>query len=159
MMAKSIPVLLVTLMASWALAPSSASAQVADVAVVVNPANPVGGISLTELRKIFAGEKRSWQGGLPMHPIVRAPGCHERVVLLRLLAMSESEYKQYWTAQVFRGEVGSEPLSVPSIGMQKEAMAVYSGAISLVDANDVKPGMKVVKIDGHLPGEPGYPLH
>jgi hypothetical protein len=25
-------------------------------------------------------------------------------VLLKLLAMSENEYEQYWTAQVFRGE-------------------------------------------------------
>ncbi len=158
MMAKSIRVLLVALMTGVIFA-ASASAQLVDVAVVVNPANPVGSISLTDLHKIFAGEKRSWQGGLPMRPIVRAPGCHERLVLLRLLAMSESEYKQYWTAQVFRGEVGSEPLSVPSIGMQKEAISVFPGAITLVEASEVKPGMKVVKLDGHLPGEPGYPLH
>jgi len=157
-MVKSIPVLLVVLIAGVVFS-ASASAQLADVAVVVNPANPVGSISLTDLRKIFAGEKRSWQGGLSMRPIVRAPGCHERLVLLRLLAMSENEYKQYWTAQVFRGEVGSEPLSVPSIGMQKEAISVFPGAITLVEASEVKPGMKVVKLDGHLPGEPGYPLH
>jgi hypothetical protein len=43
--------------------------------------------------------------------------------------------------------------------MQKEAIALYSGAISLVDVSDLKPGMKVVKLDGHLPSEPGYPLH
>jgi CBS domain-containing protein len=158
MLAKSIPVLLLALITGVVFA-ASASAQLVDVAVVVNPANPVGSISLTDLRKIFAGEKRSWQGGLPMRPIVRAPGCHERLALLRLLGMSESEYKQYWTAQIFRGEVGSEPLSVPSVGMQKEAIALYSGAISLVDVSDLKPGMKVVKLDGHLPSEPGYPLH
>jgi hypothetical protein len=158
MMAKSIPVLLAALLTGLVFA-ASASAQLADVAVVVNPANPVGSISLSDLHKIFAGEKRSWQGGLPMRPIVRAAGCHERLVLLRLLGMSESEYKQYWTAQIFRGEVGSEPLSVPSVGMQKEAIALYSGAISLVDVSDLKPGMKVVKLDGHLPSEPGYPLH
>jgi hypothetical protein len=158
MVAKSIPVLLAALLTVLVFA-ASASAQVTEVAVVVNPANPVTSISLTDLRKIFAGEKRSWQGGLPMHPIVRAPGCHERLALLRLLAMSESEYKQYWRAQVFRGEVGSEPLSVPSVGMQKEAVVLYSGAISLVDASEVKPGMKVIKLDGHLPGEPGYSLH
>ena len=158
-MAKSTPVLFVALMASLTFAPSLASAQLADVAVVVNPANPVSSISLAELRKIFAGEKRSWQGGLPMRPIVRPQGCHERLALLRLLGMSEGEYKQHWTAQVFRGEVGSEPSTVPSVGMQKEAISVLPGAITLVDASDVKPGMKVVKIDGHLPGEPGYPLH
>jgi hypothetical protein len=158
MMSKSIPLLLMALITGVVFA-ASASAQFTEVAVVVNPANPVGSISLSDLRKIFAGEKRSWQGGLPMHPIVRAPGCHERLVLLRLLGMSESEYKQYWTAQVVRGEVGSEPLSVPSVGMQKEAVALYSGAISLVEASEVKPGMKVIKLDGHFPGEPGYSLH
>lgn len=158
MFAKPIPVLMMALMAGLVFAPS-ASAQLADVAVVVNPSNPVSSLSLIELRKIFAGEKRSWQGGAPVRPFVRPPGCHERLVLLRLLGMSESEYKQHWTTLVFRGEVGSEPSSVPSIGMQKEALSVFSGAITLVDANDVKPGMKVIKIDGHLPGEPGYPVH
>jgi hypothetical protein len=29
----------------------------------------------------------------------------------------------------------------------------------LVDAQDVKPGMKVVRLEGHMPGEAGYPLH
>jgi hypothetical protein len=75
---------------------------------------------------------------------VRLPGCRERLVLLSLLGMSESEYKQYWAAQVFRGEADSEPFAVPSVGMQKEAMKVFPGAISLVSAQDVKPGMKII---------------
>jgi hypothetical protein len=157
MVAKSIPVLLLTALISLVALPA-ASAQ-GDVAVVVNPANPISNFSLIELRKIFTGERHSWQGGLSIHPIVRRPGCHERLVLLHLLGMSESQYKQYWTAQVFRGEASSEPPSVPSVGMQKEAMQVFPGAISLVDATDVKPGMKIVKVEGYLPGESGYPLH
>ena len=52
MMAKSIPVLLVALMTGVIFA-ASASAQLVDVAVVVNPANPVGSISLTDLHKIL----------------------------------------------------------------------------------------------------------
>jgi hypothetical protein len=45
--------------------------------------------------------------------------------------------------------------------MVKEAAAVLPGAISLLDARDIKTNMilKVIKVDGHLPGEPGYPLH
>jgi hypothetical protein len=89
---------------------------------------------------------------------VRPPGTHERLVLLRLLKMSENEYQQYWAAQVFRGEATSPPSVVPSVGMQKEAVLAFRGALTLVDASDVKPGMKVIKLDGHLPGEPGYPL-
>jgi hypothetical protein len=73
--------------------------------------------------------------------------------------MSESEYKRYWTAQVFRGEADAEPLVVPSVGMQREALAVFSGAITLVNAPDVKPGMKVIKVDNLLPGAAGYAVH
>lgn len=138
---------------------SSAVAQTGAVAVVVSEKNPVTNVSTPELRKLFAGEKRFWTGGLPVKLFVRAPEAHERVVLLRLLGMSESEYKQYWTAQVFRGEAQAEPVALFSNGMQKEALAVYPGAVALVSFQDVKPGMKVVKVDGHLPGEPGYPLH
>jgi ABC-type phosphate transport system substrate-binding protein len=136
-----------------------ASAQNTDVAVVVNPDNPVAGLTLVDLRKIFAGEKRSWPGGLPIKLVVRAPGCHERLALLRLLNMSESEYKQYWTAQVLRGEASSEPVAVFSNGFQKEAIRALPGGIALVDAQDAKSVAKVVKLDGHLPGEAGYPLH
>ena len=157
MVVKSIPVLLLALMAS-VVSVTPAQAQGGEVAVVVNPANPIKDLTLVELRKVFAGEKRSWPGGVAIRLIVRPPGSHERFVLLRLLGMSESEYKQYWTAQVFRGEAGSEPVVVPSVGMQKEALSAFPGAISLVDARDVKPGMKVVKVEGLLPGETGYPL-
>jgi hypothetical protein len=43
--------------------------------------------------------------------------------------------------------------------MQLEALTVFPGATTLVSARDVKPGMKVLKVNGHLPGEAGYPLH
>jgi len=138
---------------------SSAVAQTGAVAVVVSEKNPVTNVSTPELRKLFAGEKHFWTGGLPVKLFVRAPEAHERVALLKLLGMSESEYKHYWTAQVFRGEAQAEPVALFSNGMQKEALVVYPGAVALVSFQDVKPGMKVVRVDGHLPGEPGYPLN
>jgi hypothetical protein len=130
-----------------------------DVAVVVSSGNPVTNISLNDLRKIFAGMKHSWPSGEPVKLVTRGRGCVERLALLRLLEMSEIEYKQYWTAQIFRGEADAEPLVIPSVGMQKEALKLFPGAITFINSADVKPGMKVVKIDGVLPGAPGYPLH
>jgi hypothetical protein len=73
--------------------------------------------------------------------------------------MTENEYKQYGTAQVFRGEAPAEPVALFSSGMQKEAVAVYPGAVALVNFQDVKPGMKMVRVDGHMPGEAGYPFN
>ena len=156
-MVKLIPLLLV-LASLLLLLPASAQGG-GDLAVIVNLGNPTSNLSLTELRKIFAGEKHAWPGGAPVKLIVRGPGCREHLILLQLLRMSESEYKQYWTAQVLRGEASSEPVVVPSVGMQREAILTFPGAITLVNAGEVKPGMKIVRLDGHFPGEPGYPLH
>lgn len=133
--------------------------QTGNVAVVVNEKNPIKNLTTSELRKLFVGEKRSWSGGLPVRLFVRAPGAYERIVLLKLLGMSESEYQRYWTAQVFRGEAQSEPVGLFSNGMQKEAVALYPGAVALVNFQDVKLGMKVVRVDGHMPDEAGYPIN
>lgn len=135
-----------------------AVAQTEDVAVVVNSKNQLENLSGPDLRKIFAGEKRSWAGGLPIKLFVPAPGVRERAVLLKLLGMTETAYKQYWTAKVFRGEAQAEPAALSSSGMQKDAVAVYAGAILLVNFQDVTSGMKVLTIEGQKPGEAGYPL-
>jgi hypothetical protein len=144
----------------WGLAGSyCAFAQTGDVAVVVNVKNPVNNLSVAELRKLFAGEKHFWSGTVAVKLFVRAPGAEERVVLLKLLGMSEGEYKQYWTALVFRGDAQSQPVALFSNGMQKEAVTIYPGAVALMILQDVKVGMKVVRVDGHMPQEPGYPLN
>jgi ABC-type phosphate transport system substrate-binding protein len=137
---------------------SSAAAQTGVVAVVVNEKNSVNNLSTPELRKLFAGEKHFWDGGVAVKLFVRAPGAYERVVLLKLLGMSEGEYRKYWTAQVFRGDAQVEPVALFSNGMQKEAVTIYPGAVVLMNLQDVKPGMKVVRVDGHRPGETGYPF-
>ena len=146
--------------AGWLLcgAPVLSLAQSSEVAVVVNDSNKTTELSLPELRKILAGERRSWPGGASVKLFVRPSGTHERAVLLKLLGMSESEYTQYWTAQVFRGEAQSEPIVLPSNGMQKEAVLLYPGAIALMEVKDVKPGLKVLKVNGRTTGEPTYPL-
>ena len=135
-----------------------AHAQAGDVAVVVSPKNNVSNLSLADVRRIFAGEKNSWSGGRPIKILVRGTGTLERNAMLRLLGVSETEFKQHWSAQIYRGEAKEEPILLPSNGMQKEALGVYTDAIALVDAKDIKGGMKVIKVDGHLPGEAGYPL-
>ena len=136
-----------------------AMAQKGDMAVVVNLKNSVNNLSGAELRNLFAGDKLSWPGGTTVKLFVRAPGTQERAALLKLLGMSESEYKQHWISQVFRGEAQAEPLTLPSNGMEKEAVAAFPGGIALMNAQDVKPGIKVLRVNGRLPGEPGYPLH
>lgn len=136
-----------------------AEAKGVDVAVIVNPMNPVDSVTSGDLRKIFSGEKLSWKNGLPVAVFVRAPQAHEREVLLnRVLRMTESEYRTYWVKKVYSGEAQREPLSLLSNGMQLEAVRSERGGIALIVMPDLHPGVKVLRVDGKLPGAPGYPL-
>ena len=130
-----------------------------DVAVVVNSDTPVSDLSLSEVRKVLLGERQYWNSKLPVTLLIRAPVARERDVVLKVIyQMSEAQFKQYWVAKIFRAEVASPPKIVYSNDMQYEMVAAIPGAIAFVDARAVRPGVRVLKVDGHLPGEKGYPL-
>jgi ABC-type phosphate transport system substrate-binding protein len=131
-----------------------------DVAVIVNPKNTVDNLSMAELAKIFRGERQYWRTDLPVLLLLRTPGSYEREVALRsIFRMSESQYKQYWISRIMRAEATAPPAELYSSGMTKEGVSSIPGSIGCISANEVKPGVKVVRINGRLPGETGYPLH
>ncbi len=131
----------------------------ADVAIVVNQDTPVSELSLSEVRKVLLGERQYWSSKLPIVLLIRAPVARERDVVLKVIyQMSETQYNQFWVAKIFRAEAAAAPKIVYSNDMQFELIAAIPGAIAFVDARNVRPGMKVVRVDGHLPGERAYPL-
>lgn len=131
----------------------------ADVAVVVHPDTPVSDLSLAEVRKVLLGERQYWSAKLPVVLLIRAPVAREREVVLRVIyQMTEAQFKQYWVAKIFRAEAASPPKIVYSNDMQYELVTAIPGAIAFVDSRNVRPGPKVLRVDGHLPGERGYPL-
>lgn len=130
-----------------------------DIAVVVHPETPVNGLTLAELRKIYRGERLYWKTGLPIVLLIRSQGTRERDVILRtVFQMREEDYKKFWVAKIMRAEAASAPVEIYSNGMIKEGVAGVKGAVGCMAASDLRPGIKVLRIDGHLPGEPGYPL-
>ncbi|HUI75570.1 MAG TPA: hypothetical protein VLX32_11515 [Candidatus Acidoferrum sp.] len=131
-----------------------------DIAVVVHPDTPVDDLSLADVRKVLLGDRQYWNSKLPVTLLIRAPVAREREVVLRVIyQMTEAQFKQYWIAKIFRAEAASPPKIVYSNDMQLDLVAAIPGAIAFVDSRNVRPGLKVLRIDGHLPGEPGYPLH
>jgi hypothetical protein len=139
---------------------SSAQAQQeSDIAVVVNDDTPVGDLSLAEVRKLFLGERQYWNAKLPVVLLIRAPVARERDVVLRVIyQMSETQFKQYWVAKIFRAEVASPPKVVYSNDLQYELVSAMPGAIAFVDSRSVHHGVKVVRVEGLLPGDKNYPL-
>ena len=141
------------------LAPGTASGAAEGMAVIVHPGTPVEGLTFAEMRRVFLGERQYWSAGLPIVLIVRAPVARERqVVLNKIYGMTESQFKQYWIARIFRDETTSTPKVVYSNQTINELVGAIPGAISLVRAEDITPGVKVIPINGALPGEGTYPL-
>jgi len=130
-----------------------------DMAVVVNPSTPISDLSMAEVRKVFRGDRQYWTKDVPVVLLIRAPRSRERDVILKTLyEMTEAQFKQYWIAKIFRAEATAAPKIVYSNDMAKELVSVIPGAIAFIPEGDVAEGLKIVKIDGRLPGERGYPL-
>jgi len=130
-----------------------------DVAVVVHPDTPVSNLTLAEVRKVFLGDRQYWSTNIPVVLLIRAPVARERNVVLKVIyQMSESQFKQYWIAKIFRAESATAPKVVYSNDMANELVTAIPGAIAFIDARDVRAGSKVVRVDGRLPKEPGYQL-
>lgn len=148
------------LAASLLLTSHGAAAAPGDLAIVVHPSTPVSQLTFAELRQVFMGDRQYWTREMPVVLLVRAPTSAERDAVLRLIyQMRDAQFKQYWIAKVFRADTASPPKIVNSNELTRQLVAAIPGAIAFMPHSDVKPDVKVLKIDGHLPGESGYKLH
>ena len=154
-----LPLLLILLAhGRWAI-PVSAQGT-GDVAVVVHPDVAVDNLTIAELRRVVLGDREFWPAGLRITLLVRAPIAHERdVVLKSLCQMTEAQFRQHWIAKVFRADTALAPKIVYSAEMAVDMVGRFPGAITFIEASRVSQGLKVLKIDGRLPGEKGYTLH
>src|SRR5579863_3530096 len=130
-----------------------------DIAVVVNAGNPTDNLSLDELKKVLLGQQSRWKNKSKIAVVLRQPGVRERTVLLvKVLQMTEQDFKKSWLGAVFRGEADAEPFVAPSNGSASSYLDVYPGGIAFLPGTDVRRDLKVLKVNGHLPGDSEYPL-
>src|SRR5438477_8957656 len=130
-----------------------------DIAIVVNSAVPIGNLSFDDLRKLVLGDKQYWAGSLRITLLLRAPVARERdVVLRKVYDMNEAQFRQYWIGKVFRAETASGPKIVYSNDMAVSLLSSLPGSIAFIDSGEVPRNLKVLQIDGKLPGQQGYPL-
>lgn len=130
-----------------------------DIAIVVRQDVPVENVTFAELRKLLLGDRQFWSSNLRVTLLVRAPGAREREVVLKTIyQMTEAQFRQYWIAKVFRAEAASGPRVVYSNEMAAELTSAIPGAVAFVEATQVPKGLRVLKINGKLPGDKDYPL-
>ena len=124
-----------------------------QLAIVAEKSNPTTNLSQAELVRIFLAKTRSWPGGTPLVLVVRNPSLADmQLVVRRIFNMTPEEAHAFVQAH-------HEAIMVAE---SDEAVIKYvsetRGAIGVVDLFSITKDIKVIKIDGKLPVEPGYCL-
>jgi len=129
------------------------------LAIVVPKTSPVEDLSMAELRNVFLANQQFWPDRSRITLLIRAPQSDERdYVLNTIYQMDEAQFRQYWIAKMFRAEVARGPKIVFSTDMTLDLVVAIPGSISFMRADQVTGDVKVIRVDGRLPGEDGYPL-
>jgi ABC-type phosphate transport system substrate-binding protein len=154
MLAKKLPVLALVLAA--AIVPACAK----DIAVVANKSGTVTALTMADLVKICKAQTNRWSDGTPVTLIVRDPASPEMTMVEeKIYGMTPNEIRDL-IATANHGRT-NRPAILVADSDQEVIRRVQSapGAVGLVDVYSITGAVKVVKIGGKLPLEPGYPLH
>ena len=141
-------------------APAARAQAPAEIAVIVNKSNPLDDLPLPELREYFLAERGHWPNGKgKVRVVMLEQGAPAREAALRLIYnMTEKAYVSYFLAKKFRGETLDEPRQQSSAAAVIKFVSFVPGAIGYVRPEEVDASVKVLRVDGLAPGDPGYKL-
>ncbi len=149
----------IALVAVFGAGAANAQDKNADLAIIVGKSSALDTVTTADLAKILKAEKAKGSDGVKFALSVREAGSPERAALLgTVYQMTEAEYTKFFLQATFTGAVQSAPKQVAGAAGAKQFVSGTPGGISCVRGSDADDSVKVVKVDGKLPGEDGYPL-
>jgi ABC-type phosphate transport system substrate-binding protein len=138
-------------------APAASAGSDQVLAIIVNQSNSVDNFSLSELRKIFLGERSHWPNGRRITLVMLDPAQPERKVVLReIYGMNEKDLSQHFIQGVFTGVVFVSPKTLANPSDVLKFVFNVPGAIGYVRASDLDGSVKILRVDGRLPDDKDY---
>ena len=133
------------------------------LAVVVHRNSVVDNISFGDLRKMFTGDLRTWPDSSPVFLVQQPPeSLTQRYMLQLLLKTTPSAYNRQLLQTHFQGKplpeikvLNSDASAIKFVLNVPGAVTVVGGAAAVAA---FPSQVKLLKIDGKLPRETGYPL-
>jgi hypothetical protein len=126
------------------------------IAVVVSANSAQRALSNDKLRRVFLAIPSDDDSGRRFVPINLGQSSNVRERFDRaVLRLSPEEAARYWIDQRLRGN--KPPRSASSLELLRRAVQELPGAISYLPLSAVG-SLRVIAIDGRMPGEAGYPL-
>lgn len=119
--------------------------------------NAIRDLDLGDLRAAYRGKKVT-VAGLKLVPFNHPPGAPDRIAFDRIvLGMTPEEVGRYWIDQRIRGG-DAPPRTIDSVSLLVRVIGALPGALAYVREGFTSPELKVVSLEGRLPGDPRYPL-
>jgi ABC-type phosphate transport system substrate-binding protein len=116
-----------------------------EIDVIVNKTNGVSDLPITEVRKLFLGDKSTWPNGKRVTVVMLAPGSPERGAVLReIYKMTEGDYAKYFLQAAFTGRVQAPPKDASPPAQAKQLVVENPGAVAYLKSEDVDDSVKVV---------------
>ncbi len=142
--------------ASSATAPTRARNPV-RLAVIVASDSPITELSIHDLKRLYGGDQVN-AAGKRLVPFNQGTDAQDRLGFDQVvLGFTAEEAARYWIDRKIRGQSGSPKAIDPPALLQKVVMRL-SGAVAYVQPGSLQPGVKVLRIDGKLPDDKGYPV-
>jgi ABC-type phosphate transport system substrate-binding protein len=142
------------------LAPAAKAGEA--IVIIVNSANPVESLSVSDLKKLFLSDKGRWDTGKAVAPVMLGPGQPERSAFLKAVCgMSDGDLNKYFMQAAFSGKSATPPKEVGSTRDIKSVVSASPGAIGFIKASDFSPadsGLKAIKVEGVTAADPAYKL-
>jgi hypothetical protein len=141
-----------------ALPGAAVHAENEPLAVIMAARTKITQLSAAELTRVFRGMLTRNEDGDRFVPVNQPAGTPLRAAFDQaVLGMSGAQAQAFWIDQKIRGAV-AEPRTVSSVALALKFVAIYPGAISYAPKSAVGPELKIIKLDGKLPGDGGYLL-
>lgn len=125
--------------------------------VVAGKNFPVDGISFGDLKRLYMGDPVTVNGKKLVAITYPRQSSERRGFDESVLRMSPDDIGRYWIDRKIRGLAGP-PKSVESASVVVRVVNKVDGAVGFVKLNATSKDVKVLRIDGKLPRDPGYRL-
>ncbi|GAC1694271.1 MAG: hypothetical protein NVS9B5_37130 [Terriglobales bacterium] len=127
--------------------------QAKQLALIADTRSAVSNLAASDLTKIFNAHIRNWPDGRQITIVMRDPSSEEmQLVLRKLLNMTPDQARAFIQAHPGAIVVADSDDTVLRVVLSTR------GAIGVIDLYSLSKDVKVLKIDGKLPVEPGYML-
>lgn len=131
----------------------------AALAIVVHADNPTVDVSLEELRRLLLLQKQFWDPRTRVVLLARpASSVEQKVLLAKVYQMDEAALRKQFVQRLYAGEIPALPTVVKSCAAVAKLARQSRGVLTALLTDEVPEGVKVLRVEGRLPGEAGYPL-